>query len=45
MITLEHLAFSRSTFALGALHAAEWVAAEGRERKVYSMADVLGLRV
>lgn len=45
MITLEHLAFSRSTFALGALHAAEWVTAEGRERKVYSMADVLGLKV
>lgn len=45
MITLEHLAFSRSTFALGALHAAEWVTAEGRERRVYGMADVLGLRV
>jgi 4-hydroxy-tetrahydrodipicolinate reductase len=45
MITLEHLAFSRSAFALGALHAAEWVTAKGREPKVYGMADVLGLRL
>lgn len=45
MITLEHLAFSRSAFALGALEAAEWVAAEGREPRVYGMADVLGLRL
>jgi 4-hydroxy-tetrahydrodipicolinate reductase len=45
MLTLEHLAFSRSAFALGALHAAEWISAKGRERKVYSMADVLGLRL
>lgn len=44
MMTLEHLAFSRSAFALGALHAAEWVTAEGREPRVYGMADVLGLR-
>jgi 4-hydroxy-tetrahydrodipicolinate reductase len=44
MLTLEHLAFSRSAFALGALHAAEWITAKGRERKVYSMAEVLGLR-
>lgn len=44
MITLEHVAFSRSSFALGALHAAEWVTAEGREPRVYGMADVLGLR-
>jgi 4-hydroxy-tetrahydrodipicolinate reductase len=43
MLTLEHLAFSRSAFALGALHAAEWVSAKGREPKVYGMADVLGL--
>jgi 4-hydroxy-tetrahydrodipicolinate reductase len=43
MLTLEHLAFSRSAFALGALHAAEWVTAEGREPRVYGMADVLGL--
>ena len=45
MLTLEHLAFSRSSFALGALHAAEWVSAKGRERRVYGMADVLGLRL
>jgi 4-hydroxy-tetrahydrodipicolinate reductase len=45
MITLEHVAFSRSGFALGALHAAEWVSAKGRERKVYGMAEVLGLRL
>jgi len=45
MITLEHLAFSRSAFALGALHAAEWVTAKGRERRVYGMPDVLGLRL
>ncbi len=45
MITLEHLAFSRSAFALGALHAAEWVTAKGREPKIYGMADVLGLRL
>lgn len=44
MITLEHLAFSRSGFALGALHAAEWVAQDGRAAKVYGMADVLGLK-
>jgi 4-hydroxy-tetrahydrodipicolinate reductase len=43
MLTLEHLAFSRSAFALGALHAAEWVSAKGREPRVYGMADVLGL--
>jgi 4-hydroxy-tetrahydrodipicolinate reductase len=43
MITLEHVAFSRSTFALGALQAAEWVTAKGREPRVYGMADVLGL--
>ena len=45
MITLEHVAFSRSAFALGALHAAEWVSAKGREPRVYGMADVLGLKL
>jgi 4-hydroxy-tetrahydrodipicolinate reductase len=43
MITLEHLAFSRSAFALGALHAAEWISLKGRDPRVYDMADVLGL--
>jgi len=45
MITLEHLAFSRSAFALGALHAAEWVSASGRPPRVYGMTDVLGLKL
>jgi len=45
MLTLEHIAFSRSAFALGALHAAEWISAKGRERRVYGMAEVLGLRL
>jgi 4-hydroxy-tetrahydrodipicolinate reductase len=45
MITLEHLAFSRSAFALGALHAAEWLSARGRQPRVYGMADVLGLKL
>src|SRR6266480_3933943 len=45
MLTLEHVAFSRSAFALGALHAAEWVTAKGRERRVHSMAEVLGLKL
>jgi 4-hydroxy-tetrahydrodipicolinate reductase len=45
MLTLEHVAFSRSTFALGALHAAEWVTQKGREPRVYGMADVLGLKL
>jgi len=45
MLTLEHIAFSRSGFALGALTAAEWVAAKGREPRIYGMSDVLGLRL
>jgi len=45
MLTLEHVAFSRSGFALGALHAAEWASAKGREPRVYGMADVLGLKL
>ncbi len=45
MITLEHLAFSRSAFALGAIHAAEWVSAKGRQPRVYGMVDVLGLKL
>jgi 4-hydroxy-tetrahydrodipicolinate reductase len=42
MLKLEHLAFSRSAFSSGALHAAEWLA-QGREPRIYSMADVLGV--
>jgi 4-hydroxy-tetrahydrodipicolinate reductase len=42
-IRLEHSAFSRSTFAQGALYAAGWISA-GREPRVYSMLDVLGFK-
>ncbi len=42
MLKFEHLALSRSVFAQGALLASRWVA-EGREPRVYSMLDVLGL--
>jgi 4-hydroxy-tetrahydrodipicolinate reductase len=45
MLKMEHVAFSRSSFALGALQAAEWVSAKGREPRVYGMAEVLGLRL
>ncbi len=41
MISIHHVSFSRSSFALGALRASEWVM--GREKPgVYSMEDVLG---
>ncbi len=43
MLKFEHLAFSRSVFAQGALLAAQWVV-QGREPKLYSMFDVLGFR-
>jgi 4-hydroxy-tetrahydrodipicolinate reductase len=43
MLKFEHLAFSRSVFAQGALLAARWVS-EGRAPGVYDMLDVLGLR-
>ena len=42
MLKFEHLAFSRSVFSEGALLAARWVT-QGREPRVYSMQDVLGL--
>ncbi len=41
MLKLEHVAFSRTAFATGALLAAEWVSM-GREPRIYSMLDVLG---
>ena len=41
-LKLEHTVFSRSTFSQGALMAAGWVADPRRERRVYSMLDVLG---
>ena len=40
MIRIEHIAFSRSVFAQGALYAAEWICRQD-EAKVYSMEDVL----
>ena len=40
MIRIEHVAFSRSVFAQGALYAAEWVSKQTRPG-VYSMDDVL----
>jgi len=42
MLRLEHLAFSRSAFASGALHAAEWLS-QGRDPRLYTMNDVLGV--
>lgn len=42
IITLEHRALDRTTFARGALRAARWVV--GRPAGLYSMADVLGLK-
>ncbi len=41
MLKFEHLAFSRSAFAQGALLAASWIT-QKREPRVYSMMDVLG---
>jgi len=41
-IKLEHTVFSRSTFSQGALMAAGWIADPKREKRVYSMLDVLG---
>jgi 4-hydroxy-tetrahydrodipicolinate reductase len=42
MLRIEHTVFSRNVFAQGAVYAAEWLN-EQNERKVFSMADVLGL--
>jgi len=41
MLKFEHLAFSRSAFAQGAILAAAWIA-QNREPRVFSMLDVLG---
>jgi len=40
MIRIEHVAFSRSVFAQGALYTAEWVYKQS-EPKIYSMEDVI----
>ena len=42
MLRIEHTAFSRNVFAQGAVYAAEWLS-KRNERKVFTMADVLGL--
>jgi len=44
MLKFEHLAFSRSAFAQGALLAATWIA-QRQEPGVYSMLDVLGFKL
>jgi len=42
-LELTHRAWSRDTFARGALRAARWLLEEGRNPGLYSMADVLDL--
>jgi len=42
-LELTHRAWSRDTFARGALRAARWLLTEGRDPGLYSMADVLEL--
>ena len=42
MLRIEHTAFSRNVFALGAVYAAEWLSKQNNPG-IYSMATVLGL--
>jgi 4-hydroxy-tetrahydrodipicolinate reductase len=42
MLRIEHLAFSRSVLAQGAVYAVEWVSRQHKAR-IFSMEDVLGL--
>jgi 4-hydroxy-tetrahydrodipicolinate reductase len=42
MLRIEHVAFSRSVLAQGAVYAAEWLSKQN-EPKIFSMQDVLGL--
>lgn len=42
MIRIEHVAFSRSVFAQGAVYAAEWLSDQTQPR-IFGMEDVLGL--
>ena len=42
-LELTHRAWSRDTFARGALRAARWLLEDGRQPGLYSMADVLDL--
>jgi 4-hydroxy-tetrahydrodipicolinate reductase len=41
MLKIEHVAFSRSVFAQGAVYAAEWLSKQ-ENPGIYSMATVLG---
>jgi 4-hydroxy-tetrahydrodipicolinate reductase len=45
MLRFEHLSFSRSAFAQGALLAASWLATGGRDPRAYTMLDVLDLGI
>jgi len=42
MLRIEHIAFSRSVFAQGAVYAAEWISKQN-QAKIFTMEDVLGL--
>ena len=42
LLKIEHIAFSRSVFAQGAVYAAEWISRQEQAR-IFSMEDVLGL--
>ena len=42
-LELTHRAWSRDTFARGAIRAARWLISPDRKPGMYSMADVLGL--
>ena len=42
MLRIEHVAFSRSVLAQGAIYAAEWIGSQTQPR-IFSMEDVLGL--
>lgn len=42
MLRIEHVAFSRSVLAQGAVYAAEWISRQD-EARIFSMEDVLGL--
>jgi 4-hydroxy-tetrahydrodipicolinate reductase len=44
VLKFEHMAFSRSAFATGALLAASWIA-QDRKPRIYSMLDVLGFNL
>ena len=43
MLRIEHIAFSRSVFAQGAVYAAQWLSRQS-ELRIFTMEDVLGFR-